>query len=123
MPVFLRGSFKQEFSHEKRCLEARRIRAKYPDRIPVVVEQARKEDFAVRDMKRKYLVPGELTLGQFVYVVRRRLKLNAEKAIFLATAGGIMPATTQLIGTIDSEHKDKDDGFLYLVYSAENTFG
>ena len=123
MPVFLRGSFKQEVSHEKRCLEARRIRAKYPDRIPVVVEQARKEDFAVPDMKRKYLVPGELTLGQFVYVVRRRLKLNAEKAVFLHTTDGKIPPTTQLMGTIDEEHRDKDDNFLYLVYSAENTFG
>lgn len=123
MPVFLRGSFKQEYSEQKRVMEARRIRQKYPDRIPIIVEQARDQDFAAVDMKRKYLVPGELTLGQFVYIVRKRLKLNAEKAIFLATAGGIMPATTQLIGTIDSEHKDKDDGFLYLVYSAENTFG
>ena len=123
MPVYLRGSFKQEFSKEKRQLEARRIRAKYPDRIPVVVEQARKEDFAVEEMKRKYLVPGELTLGQFMYVVRKRLKLNAEKAVFLNTANGQIPPTTQLMGTIDEEHRDKEDGFLYMMYSAENTFG
>ena len=123
MPVFLRGSFKQEFSQQKREMEARRIRQKYPDRVPVIVEQARKQDFSDIDMKRKYLVPGELTMGQFVYVVRKRLKLNAEKAIFLSTESGVMPPTTQLMGTIDVEHRDKDDNFLYLMYSAENTFG
>ena len=57
------------------------------------------------------------------YVVRKRLKLNAEKAIFLSTESGVMPPTTQLMGTIDVEHRDKDDNFLYLMYSAENTFG
>ena len=58
MPVFLRGSFKQEFSQQKREMEARRIRQKYPDRVPVIAEQARKQDFSDIDMKRKYLVPG-----------------------------------------------------------------
>ena len=56
MPVFLRGSFKQEYPEQKRVMEARRIRQKYPDRIPIIVEQARDQDFAAVDMKRKYLV-------------------------------------------------------------------
>jgi len=31
----------------------------------------------------RYLVPADLTVGQFVYVVRKRIKLGAEKAIFV----------------------------------------
>lgn len=31
----------------------------------------------------RYLVPKDLTVGQFVYVVRKRIKLSAEKAIFV----------------------------------------
>lgn len=31
----------------------------------------------------RYLVPADLTVGQFVYVVRKRIKLSAEKAIFV----------------------------------------
>ena len=31
----------------------------------------------------RYLVPADLTVGQFVYVVRKRIKLSAEKAIFI----------------------------------------
>ena len=31
----------------------------------------------------RYLVPADLSVGQFVYVVRKRIKLGAEKAIFV----------------------------------------
>lgn len=41
--------------------------------------------------KKKYLVPSDLTCGQFVYVIRKRLKLPAEKAIFLFVNGVIPP--------------------------------
>lgn len=40
----------------------------------------------------RYLVPADLTVGQFVYVVRKRIKLNAEKAIFIFVKN-ILPPT------------------------------
>lgn len=71
--------------------------------------------------KKKYLVPADLTCGQFLYVIRKRLKLEPEKAIFLFVDGKI-PATTAFLNTIYEEHKDPD-GFLYMSYSDENVFG
>jgi GABA(A) receptor-associated protein len=47
-----------------------RIRAKYPDRIPVICEKALKSNLEDID-KKKYLVPSDLTVGQFVYVIRK----------------------------------------------------
>ena len=52
---------------------------------------------------------------------RKRLKLPAEQAIFLFV-NGIIPATAALMNTVHEEHKDPD-GFLYVTYSGENTFG
>lgn len=40
----------------------------------------------------RYLVPADLTVGQFVYVVRKRIKLSAEKAIFIFVKN-ILPPT------------------------------
>lgn len=71
--------------------------------------------------KKKYLVPSDLTCGQFVYVIRKRLKLPAEKAIFLFVNGSI-PPTAAMLNTVYEQHKDKD-GFLYISYSDENVFG
>lgn len=71
--------------------------------------------------KRKYLIPMDLTVGQFVYVIRKRIKLSPEKAIFVFV-NNVLPPTAALMSSIYEEHKE-DDGFLYIAYSGENTFG
>jgi GABA(A) receptor-associated protein len=105
---------------EKRKAEASRILQKFNDRIPVICEKVEKSDIAEID-KRKYLVPSDLTVGQFVYVIRKRIKLPSEKAIFIFV-NDILPPTAALLSTVYEEHKD-EDGFLYVLYSGENTFG
>ncbi|KAJ0575062.1 putative autophagy protein Atg8 ubiquitin [Helianthus annuus] len=112
--------FKLQHPPEKRRAESTRIRDKYPDRVPVIVERAERSDLADID-KNKYLVPADLTVGQFVYVVRKRIKLSAEKAIFVFVKN-MLPPTAALMSAIYEENKD-EDGFLYMTYSGENTFG
>jgi GABA(A) receptor-associated protein len=115
--------FKSEVSFDKRLEESTRVRTKYPDRIPVICEKIdtkKNSDIPVID-KKKYLIPNDLTMGQFLYVVRSRIKLPPEKAIFLFI-GGTIPTTTAIISHIYESKKD-EDGFLYIEYSGENTFG
>ncbi|XP_037476965.1 autophagy-related protein 8A-like [Triticum dicoccoides] len=112
--------FKTEHPLERRKAESARIREKYADRIPVIVEKADKSDVPEID-KKKYLVPADLTVGQFVYVVRKRIKLSPEKAIFVFV-NSTLPPTASLMSAIYEENKD-EDGFLYMTYSGENTFG
>ena len=104
----------------KRIAESSRIRAKYPDRIPVICEKAKGSPIADID-KQKFLVPADLTIGQFVYVIRKRIKMSSEQAIFIFV-NDVLPPTASLMSTIYEERKD-DDGFLYITYSGENTFG
>lgn len=115
-----KSEFKAQHPFEKRKAEAQRIRAKYPDRIPVICEKASSSDIADID-KRKYLVPADLTVGQFVYVIRKRIKLEPEKAIFIFV-NNTLPPTAALMSTIYKEQTDTD-GFLYVTYSGESTFG
>lgn len=112
--------FKKKFSFEKRRDEAERIMKKYPDRVPIIVEKSKGSQLPDID-KRKYLVPYDLTVGQFIFVIRKRLKLKPEEAIFLFVNNTI-PATSALISTIYKEHKDTDS-FLYLIFSGESFFG
>ncbi|CAM6038082.1 unnamed protein product [Sphagnum compactum] len=86
----------------------------------VIVEKVEKSDIPDID-KKKYLVPTDLTIGQFVYVIRKRIKLSYEKAIFIFVKN-ILPPTSAMMSSIYEEHKD-EDGFLYFTYSGENTFG
>ncbi len=56
----------------------------------VIVEKAEKSDIPDID-KKKYLVPSDLTVGQFVYVIRKRIKLSPEKAIFIFVKNVLPP--------------------------------
>jgi len=112
--------FKKEFNFEQRKQEADRVISKYPDRIPIICEKSQKSKAKALD-KKKYLVPCDLTIGQFVFIIRRRLALPSEKAIFLFV-GNIIPPTHSTVKDIYGKHKSKD-GFLYIQYSEENVFG
>ena len=113
-------NFKLKHSFENRCKESRNIINKYPDRIPVIVEKTINSDVVDID-KNKFLVPCDLTVGQFAYVIRKRMKLPPEKAIFLFVNNNI-PMQSALMSSIYDELKD-NDGFLYINYAGENTFG
>lgn len=113
-------SFKKQYSFNNRNLEARRILTKYPDRIPIICEKTKNQNLPYIN-KNKYLVTQDLTIGQFIYVIRNRMKLSPEFALFLLINGHI-PSSSTMIGELYEQHKDKD-GFLYLEYCQENTFG
>uniref|UniRef100_A0A8C0JK46 GABA type A receptor associated protein like 2 n=1 Tax=Canis lupus dingo TaxID=286419 RepID=A0A8C0JK46_CANLU len=70
------------FPTEHRCVESAKIRAKYPDRVPVIVEKVSGSQIVDID-KRKYLVPSDITVAQFMWIIRKRIQLPSEKAIFL----------------------------------------
>ncbi len=67
-------------------------------------------------------MPRGLTMGQFVYVVRKRLVLPPEKAMFLFI-GKTLPTTGALMSECYNAYKDPGDGFLYCEYMSESTFG
>jgi len=110
-------------SFDKRFKESENIILKYPERKPIICLKNTETNVNIPDLvKNKFIVPEDLTLGQFIYVVRKKLKLQPEQALFLLTSNKTLPSIKTLIKELYEEHKDKD-GFLYLIYSLENTFG
>jgi GABA(A) receptor-associated protein len=112
--------FKSSHSFEKRKNESIRIRSKYPDKIPVIVERFEKSQVNNID-KNKYLVPSDITVGQFLYIIRRRIHLTPEKAIYIFIDNKI-PPTAYEMSKLYEQYKD-NDGFLYVLYASETTFG
>jgi GABA(A) receptor-associated protein len=113
--------FKEAHTFEKRTLEANRILIKYKDRVPVIVEVADGQEGDLTLDKKKYLIPYDLTIGQFLYVIRKRIKLEPEKALFIFFNNSL-PLPTSTLGSVYKMHKDPDN-FMYCVISLENTFG
>ncbi|XP_072169157.1 gamma-aminobutyric acid receptor-associated protein-like 2 [Diadema setosum] len=116
----MKWDFKEEHTEDHRTSESSKIRSKYPDRIPVIVQKAPKSQIPDID-KRKFLVPADITVAQFMWIIRKRIQLPAEKAIFLFV-DRVLPVSSSTMGSVYQDHRDAD-GFLYVAYSGENTFG
>jgi GABA(A) receptor-associated protein len=113
-------SYQSKLSFEERIKESSRIRSKYIDRIPIIVEPHSSTDVSLD--KNKYLVPSDFTVGQFVYVIRKRINLSPEKSL-LMFINNTLPQNSVNISEVYLNHSDKD-GFLYFSYTTDmNTFG
>lgn len=111
--------FKQQYTVEDRIKQCDEIKRKYPSRIPLIVET--KKESELKLSKNKYLVEQNMTIGQFIYILIRRLNLKPEEALFMFIQNTIFPTET-LVSEIYKKAKD-EDGFLYCVICSENTFG
>ncbi|KAH8356182.1 hypothetical protein KR200_005460 [Drosophila serrata] len=142
----MKFQYKEEHAFEKRRAEGDKIRRKYPDRVPknkaaslcvwvkrslkklnqlltsarVIVEKAPKARIGDLD-KKKYLVPSDLTVGQFYFLIRKRIHLRPEDALFFFV-NNVIPPTSATMGSLYQEHHE-EDYFLYIAYSDENVYG
>ena len=114
-------TFNKENSLEKRLEMSNKILKKYNDRIPVYLSRCKKCLLDDVD-NHKYICPNILTLGQFMFTIKKKLKLKPEEALYLLiNEKNILPSNIEMIN-IYKDYKD-DDGFLYISYCSENTFG
>lgn len=115
--------FKQESSLEMRQIESSRVKDKYPGRICVIVERSKSCPCHIPKLdKRKFLVTNDMTLSQFIYVIRKRMKIAPEESILCFVNDSELPKQSEIMSVIYDTYKD-EDGFLYLTYTGENTFG
>jgi GABA(A) receptor-associated protein len=114
------NSFKLSAPYDKRVHDSRRIRDKYPDRIPVICEVAKSSSLSLD--KCKYLVPHDITVGQFQYILRKKIpNLTADQGLYMFVNNSL-PTITSEMSILYNEKKD-DDGFLYIIINTESTFG
>ena len=100
--------------------ELTKLQNKYPGRVPVILSRAKSSDIPELP-KRKFIVPRDLTLGQFMFVVRKHLTLPPEKALFLFINNTLAP-TSVAIFELYAAHMC-NDGALHMTYASESAFG
>ena len=115
------NNFKNRISFRERKNHCEKILLKYPDRIPILCEKFPYSKNAPEIDKHKYLAGYDLTVGQFMLVIRKRMNLNKEIGLYMFVNGTI-PSNSSLLRNLYTDFKD-DDGFLYITYDVENTFG
>lgn len=96
------------------------ITLKYPNRVPVLVERGTMDSPEID--KNKFLVPKNITLADFMTIIRSRIKMDSTQSLYFMV-NGVMPRATDYMDILYNKHKNIDDGFLYITYCIENTFG
>ena len=122
-------SFKFQFMKDnpdvsKRKSECDQIREQYPDKIPVICEK----DPNCKDLneieKTKFLVSNQFTVTQFNLLVRKRVGALDETCSLFLLANAQFNLTGDLImSEVYEKYKNKEDGFLYIVYTSKEFFG
>ena len=89
---------------KERKEESKRVLNKYPDRIPVICQKRNVNDDTPLIKKTKFLVPRELTVAQFMSVVRKKINLlsknkslNKKNFRFLIRFSGTEPVIRILV--------------------------
>jgi GABA(A) receptor-associated protein len=105
----------------ERIKKSQQILEKYPDRVPLIIKPSETDRNSYPIDKSKYITPRDLMLAQLQQIIRKRIRFPPEKALFLFINNKMYPVTA-IVGSLYDSNKDKD-GFLYVTYCQESTFG
>lgn len=113
--------FREKYTFEQRRKEYEKIAPKFENKIPVIVQRSGTDTDIPQIDRHKFMVPSDVTISQFAHVIRKRIKLKPDYALFFFV-NNTMPSMSSPMSQIYKEYHDKD-GFLYINYSGESTFG
>lgn len=112
--------FKSDNSYDFRRQLYEKIHNAYPDCYPVIIERQNRQDPEI--LKHKFLVPNMSTMILIIREARNHMNLNSPEDCIIFYVDGKLIPVSYLIDDVYEKYHDKD-GFLYLTYTTESTFG
>ena len=120
--IKMKSKFKKENPDKKKRKElSESLIKENPGKIPVIFEK--EETSKHEDIKKtRYLLDENFTVGDFLKMVRKHMKLNEGEALYLSVKAKYNLTSEKVMGDIYQLYKD-NDGFLYIMYSSQVIMG
>jgi hypothetical protein len=124
------NQFDQHKNFASRVAEVKKLRERYPQRVPVLVDRYRKT--CPKLLKNKFLVPVDMTMGAFIHRVRQFLyqdnkapldpSMSVLGFVSISPQQNTIPSANTNLFTIYKDYQRRD-GFLVILIDLEQTFG
>lgn len=85
-------------------------------KVPIII------DSQLELSKNKFIVPIDMTISQFHYIINKKIKKNEKDAIILFV-NNILPQQIDTLGSLYNLYKSEDDEYLHIVVRKESAFG
>lgn len=121
IPTNQTSLFKLQHTLDIRCEHYKKITEKYPDRIPIIMEKSELCKNLENLKNPQLLANKNAPICDIIRYIRNNLKVTPTQSIYVMI-GNYGPGLGETIEEIHAKYKDRD-GFLYIVYLTQNTFG
>ena len=116
-----------ERTFDERKAYSDKVKVKYPDRVPVIIQKNETFENLPELDNSKYLIPKNFMVNDVLALIRKKMQqVKNKEAIFLFIQtqddGFILVPMNYRIDELYKNHAS-EDGFLYMKYSLENCFG
>jgi hypothetical protein len=111
---------KHDFTHDETRIikkEVELIKEKYSMYIPILVRSNK-----IKLTQYKYLVNEDVTISQFMTIIKKKIELKSYEALYLFINNTI-PAGSMSLISLYRLHKDPKIDMLIITVCKENTFG
>ena len=133
MDLFFKKNIKAEtnpedirlLSLQERINRSEALREKYPHCVPVILSKNKNDKILQDNIHSKYLVPKNVQISYLLISIQKKLKLDSNKALFLFVQkdnNSFLVSSSMNIHELYNTYSS-NDGFIYLIYTTENTFG
>lgn len=90
--------------------------------LQIILERSPKERNLEELKRKKFLVPEDMPLIHFQGIIRRRLNISPEKALFFLINADTVVSLTRQMDEIFRDYKAQD-GCLHIFYASQDCFG
>tara|TARA_B100000900_G_scaffold384321_1_gene373046 strand:- start:188 stop:598 length:411 start_codon:yes stop_codon:yes gene_type:complete len=109
------------YSKNQRLKYANDMLEKHPNRVPIIVKFYDNIKYHLNNPY--FMCKKNITISEFLLIIRKRLKINKNVAIFLFLDNNILPSISNRIEEIYNKHHDPDTNDLVVYITLENCFG